>query len=194
MVYLHFTGTAPSAIPVENAVEIPLTGSHHRTPCTHLSPEGAVIASNDTLRLGTPWIVNQVSLRTRQDPERRILGRPLCDGLRLLCRLVILSDACLGAPSRIARWGKRREGSASRLVLCGRVAQISATSGRWPTHHFPIAEKMGACRRSIGCSVVGAADGRLVVEATMRSFAVVVSRSRAEDAGLFPGSCSSVSA
>jgi hypothetical protein len=48
--------------------------------------------------------------------------------------------------------------------------------GGWPgpTSTMLFRRQGGACRRSRGCSVVGAADGRLVVEATMGSLAVVV--------------------
>ena len=46
---------------------------------------------------------------------------------------------------------------------------------------------LGDCRRSRGCSIIGAADGRLVVEATMRPLVVVEVWPRLEASVSFVG-------
>src|SRR6185437_1584110 len=59
----------------------------------------------------------------------------------------------------------------SKELAGGTVAESGATAMNMAGMSM---EGMGDCRRSRGCSDFGAADGRLVVEATMRSLVVVV--------------------
>src|SRR6185437_13079141 len=83
------------------------------------------------------------------------------------------SGSTVDGPSFGAGGPKFREGAPRSLAFgSGDGVQPGA-----PGLDFETWDKqttLGGCRRSRGCSDFGAADGRLVVEATMRSLVVVV--------------------